>query len=142
MVAVTVFPVCAMAAALCFPLWPWHAALGHVAALAMLGCLLIAAVDNGSRRIPFACSYLPGRSRFHIVLVVIVVIIIPLVIAAATFERDALQDPVRYSAMIGGLVAGWLLARWRRNVAQPEFNDEPADRLVTLELWDVARKAL
>jgi CubicO group peptidase (beta-lactamase class C family) len=142
MIAVTVVPVCAMAALLCVPIWPWQAALGHVAALGLLGLVLVDAADAGTRKIPFACSYLPGRSRFHLVFVVIVVVVIPLVLAAASFERDALQNPARYGAMIGLLVVVWLLARWRiRRLVHPDdgapaFDDEPADRLVTLELWD------
>ena len=141
-VAVTVVPVCALAAAACFPLWPWRAALGHVAALALFGLTLLDATEGGTQKIPFACSYLPGRSRFHIVFAAIVGVIIPLVIAAATFERDALGNAARYSLMISALAVAWLLARWRvRRLAHPDdrspaFDDEPADRIVTLDLWD------
>jgi len=142
MIAVTVVPVCAMALLLCVPIWPWQAALGHVAALGLLGLILVDAADAGTRKIPFACSYLPGRSRFHLVFVVIVVVVIPLVLAAASFELDALQNPARYGAMFGLLVVVWLLARWRiwrlvhPDDGAPAFDDEPGDRVVTLELWD------
>jgi hypothetical protein len=142
MVAVTVVPVCAIAALACFPIWPWPAALGHVAALALFGLTLVSVADGGAHAIPFACSYLPGRSRFHIVFAVIVAAVIPIVIMAAEFERDALEHAARYGAMIGVLAVFWLLSRWRNlrlarpDDVSPDFDVEPADRLVTLDLWD------
>jgi hypothetical protein len=142
MIAVTVVPVCAIAALACFPTWPWTAAVGHVAALALFGLALVSVVDGGARTIPFACSYLPGRSRFHIVFAVIVAVVIPIVITAAESERDALDHATSYGAMIGVLVVFWLFSRWRnRRLARPDdvlqdFDVEPADRLVTLDLWD------
>src|SRR4029077_883679 len=114
MIAVTVVPVCAIAALACFPTWPWTAAVGHVAALALFGLALVSVVDGGARTIPFACSYLPGRSRFHIVFAVIVAVVIPIVITAAESERDALDHAASYGAMIGVLAVFWLVSR-RRN---------------------------
>jgi hypothetical protein len=69
-------------------------------------------------------------------------VIIPIVITAAEFERDALDHAARYSAMISVLGIFWLLSRWRnRRLAlpddvSPDFDVEPADSLVTLDLRD------
>jgi hypothetical protein len=67
---------------------------------------------------------------------------LPAAIGAARSERDALQDSVAYAVMLGGLAVAWAGVRWRNawrgraTGAQPEFDDDPAERLTTLELWD------
>jgi hypothetical protein len=97
-------------------------------------------LQNVSKR--FSDSYLPGKSRMHVAVYVGVVILLPLTILAVTFERDALQDPVRYAAILSVLGIAWIGVRvrtvWLGNAsgAQPEFEDEPAGRLLTRELWD------
>jgi hypothetical protein len=78
----------------------------------------------------------------HVAVFVAVVILLPLTVLAVTFERDALQDPVRYAAILSVLGIAWIGVRvrtvWLGNAsgAQPEFEDEPAERLLTPELWD------
>src|SRR5262249_50749726 len=125
-----------------FSTWPWMPAAGHLVALALLGLTLVEVVERDERRIPFACSYLPGRSRVHIAIVVVVLLIIPIVVGVATLEKDALQDGTLYVMMLGALGAAWLAARlrtiWLRpsTDASPVFDAAPEDRVVTLELWD------
>jgi hypothetical protein len=99
-------------------------------------------VEGDTPTIPFTCSYLPGRSRIHIALVVIVLAVIPLAGGAAALERDALKDERLYAAMVAALALGWAVARWRTSWLAaasdglPPFDAEPDDRPVTLELWD------
>jgi len=44
--------------------------------------------------------------------------------------------------MLAGLTIVWAALRWQNVIAlgsertEPEFEDEPADRMVTLEVWD------
>jgi hypothetical protein len=142
LLAVSVAPVSVMSGVAFSWMWPWLPALGHVLVLALLGLVLVEIAECGARRIPFTCSYLPGRSQIHIGLVVIVMVVLPLVVGAATLERDALQDGLSYAALLAALAIGWAVARartaWFRPAADdlPEFDAEPADRAVTLELWD------
>ena len=66
-------------------------------------------------------------------------VIIPVVFTA---EFGALDHAARDGAMIVVLAVFWLLSRWlNRRIAlpgdvSPDFDVEPADRLVTLDLWD------
>ena len=60
---------------------------------------------------------------------------------AADGERRALEDGGRYAAIVAVLAAIWLGARWRTSwladgVAAPEFEDEPVDRVLSLDVWD------
>jgi len=65
----------------------------------MLGSILADISLTGFRKIPFTCSYLPGKSKVHMVFWFGV---IPVVIAldnAAELEQRALANPVRYWTM-------------------------------------------
>ena len=142
LIAVSVAPVCIVSAVLFLWIWPWRPAVGHVVALALFGVILVEVCLSGARKIPFTCSYLPGKSRVHVAVYVAVVLLFPLTIVATTFERDALQDPLRYAAILSVLGTAWIVV-WARTVwlenatgAQPEFEDEPAGGLQMLELWD------
>jgi CubicO group peptidase (beta-lactamase class C family) len=140
--AVSGAPVCAASALVFFWLWPWQPALGHLIALGLLSMILVELALSGTQKIPFTCSYLPGRSQLHIVVPVAVVIVLPATIWAAGFERDALQNPGTYAAMLGALGIAWAVARWRNTWlgkttdAQPAFEDELPEQLTTLGVWD------
>lgn len=144
-IALSVAPACLVSAVPLLWLWPWRPAVGHVVALTLLGLVLVEACLAGTQKIPFTCSYLPGKSRIHIAVYVTVVLLFPLTIRAATFERDALTDPLRYAAILSVLGVAWLGVRMSAHLfgnaagALPEFEEEPAGAAVTLELWDVRR---
>jgi hypothetical protein len=135
-------PVWTAAAIVFLRMWPWRPAAGHLVALALLSLTLIEIALDGTEKIPFTCSYLPGRSRLHLAVCAAVIVVFPLTIMAATFERDALQDPTRYAALVGMLGLTWVGLRWRTALlenatgAQPQFEDEPTGDVVTLDLWD------
>jgi CubicO group peptidase (beta-lactamase class C family) len=140
LLAVSVLPVCAMSAVAFFSIWPWGPALRHTLALALFGTVLVEIADGNSRRIPFTCSYLPGKSQLHIRALVVVLIGIPLVVNAASFEREALRGGVRYALMLAVLAATLAALKWSSGwlptAEMPDFEDEPDDRVPTLELWD------
>src|SRR5262249_7529233 len=54
------------AAALFLWMWPLRPASGHLALLALLGLALTELCLLGAQKIPFTCSYLPGKSNFHL----------------------------------------------------------------------------
>jgi len=141
LVIVSVVPVCAIWAAALWWLWPWQAALVHLVALGVLGMILVEVALAGALKIPCTCSYLPGKSHVNLVVCAAALVLLPLVVKAATFERDVLQDPGSYATMLGALCLIWFGVR--RSVAwmnasstQPMFDDEPVGAAVTLELWD------
>jgi hypothetical protein len=146
-VVVGALPACVASALVLFWQWPWQPAVEHLVALALLSLIFVELCLHGTQKIPFTCSYLPGKSRVHIVVFVVVILLFPLTIMAATFERDALQQAGSYATMLGVLTLIWLGARWRTarmaiaEGAQPEFEDEPPGRVLTLELWESRFKA-
>ena len=136
-------PVWLVSAAVFLTTWPWHEAVGHLTILALVGATLVELSLLGTQRIPFTCSYLPGRSHAHITVPLGLMLLLVLTLVGAGVEREALRDARRFIALVTLLALVWAAARWRtwllRGSARPEFEDEPADRLVTVELWDVRR---
>jgi hypothetical protein len=142
LLAVSVTPIVVGAAVVFFSIWPWRPALGHVIALALLGCVLVEFALTGAPEIPCTRSYLPGKSQVHIAAYIGLVMLLPLALAAARVERDALQDRWAYARIVVVLAVCWTGARWRNRwsfaaaPAQLTFEDEPADQLLILDVWD------
>ena len=142
MQALSVAPVLALSAAVFLSLWPWSAALGHLVLLALMGMILVELNLPGTQKIPFTCSYLPGRSSFHLTFLICVMLILPVAAAGTVLERYALQGPIAFGAVFALLVCAWGATRWRTTLsvnadAQPQFEEEPSDQLLSLNLWDI-----
>src|SRR5262249_38179405 len=65
MYLIAVMPVWAVTAAVCLALWPSWENAGHLAALALFAVILTDVCLLRFRKIPFTCSWLPGKSRIH-----------------------------------------------------------------------------
>jgi CubicO group peptidase (beta-lactamase class C family) len=142
LVAVAAGPVWMVSACVFLAQWPWLPAIGHMLVLALVGGILVELSLSGTQRIPFTCSYLPGQSRSNISAPAAVVMLLLLTLVLSDAERRALEDGSRYLAIIGILTLAWAGARWRtqwlaNSVPEPEFEDEPTDRAVSLEVWDM-----
>ncbi len=138
---VSIAPVLTLWAVVLLARWPWQPALGHLVALGVFGVILVEVALIGALKIPCACSYLPGKSHINVVVCAAALVLLPIVMRAASVERDALQDPTTYAAMLGGLCVIWIgvtraIAWASASSPQLTFDDEPAQRAVTLELWD------
>jgi hypothetical protein len=107
-----VAPVWAGSAALLLSIWPWRQALGHLAVLALWGTMLAYFCLYDFRKIPFTCSYLPGKSNVHMVFLSCMAILL-LILKGVEFERRALQDPASYAKMLLILFIAAICARWR-----------------------------
>ena len=110
---VALAPVWIAAAALVLVLWPWYQALGHLAVLLLLGAILVELWMNDFNIIPFACSYLPGKTNLHITFLLCLMLGLNAIYWSAGFERQALSDPGKFLWMI--VLLGIALAfAWRR----------------------------
>lgn len=140
LLALSVFPVWAASAALLLWFWPWMIAAKHLLLLGLLGLVLVDASLKGFRKIPFTCSYMPGKSKVHMVFWFG---IIPLVVAihkAAELEYRAMSSSLGYWSMVCALGAVAFAARRftaaiaTRNDPEAQFEDSASDELVTLGL--------
>jgi hypothetical protein len=140
LVVSSALPVWVASAALVLLTWPWQPALAHLGVLAVVAAIAIELGLAGSQKLPFTCSYLPGKSRVHVAVYAGLVLLLPAAVYGARFEHAALQDFNRYVAILTVLGAVWGVARWRTwwlsTGTEPQFDDEPANEVVTLGVWD------
>ena len=113
-------PVWALSAACCFWSLPWRAAPGHLALLALFALVSAELCLYRFDKIPFTCSYLPGKSQLH--LAVLGVGYMLWVIGLDSKEFQVLEDPAGLAGLLLALVFVWACARWR-NTAHAKSED-------------------
>jgi len=138
LLVLAVAPVWAGSAAIFLWLWPWWPAVGHLAALAILGIAAAEVTLAGFRKIPFTCSYLPGKSNVHLTFWLCVGAFGLLIDQGAELELHALWHPSSYAVMIVILLIAVALARMRTAVQTKsealEFDDAPPPAIMVLGL--------
>ncbi len=135
-----VAPVWAVSAVVCLRLWPWRQAAVHLIVLALLGTILVDIALYGFRKIPFTCSYLPGKSPVHLIFLATVGLVW-LVAESVLLEQQALREPRNTVAMLMllGVVAAGI--RWRTvllarsNERGLQFEEEAVPAILELGLF-------
>ena len=135
----SVVPVWAGSAVVFLWIWPWRPTVGHLAILGLLGTILVELSLGGIQKIPFTCSYLPGKSNFHITFWLSIGAALGAVAKCADIERLAIENPVRLSAVLVILGIAAVLARWRTapadwEEAAVEFEEVPSGAILVLGL--------
>jgi hypothetical protein len=108
-----VMPIVFCSGAVLFALWPFPPAAIHSVALMLLGGGLAEWSLAGFRKLPFTCSYLPGRANSHMTFWLAVLFLIPIANELAHLEARMLATTVGsiFLIAIPGLV--WAAARVR-----------------------------
>src|SRR5262249_37327618 len=136
LLALSLFPVAAISTVLFLWFWPWERAVQHLLVLGLLGSILADLGLKDFRKIPFTCSWLPGKSKAHMVFWFGIIPVIYVLHRFADLEQRAMQTPLRFGALAAALTAAALLARkiadTAANRSQPEsqFEESPSDELV------------
>jgi hypothetical protein len=117
-------------------LWPLRPAAGHLAVMLLLGIILIEACLYGFHKIPFTCSYLPGKANVYYLFFVYALLSVTFLDRAATLERNALADSGPLIMMLLAMSFTVLLARWRTSdeCEGAELRYEEAEPAAVLEL--------
>jgi CubicO group peptidase (beta-lactamase class C family) len=132
-------PVWILSAVVFLSIWPWPAGAVHVLALALLGIALAEIALSGFFKIPFTCSYLPGKARVNMAVLGYLGLVLPIV-TVARIERNLLRDWTGSAILLGVLAGAALTARWWSNShgAPPDhglrFEDEPDPAIYALDL--------
>ena len=108
----SVVPVCLGAAALLFSIWPWQAASKHLIVIVLTGTVAAELCLSGKQKLPFTCSYLPGKSRFNMTFLLSGLLAFSVIAKAAQLERDSFDDAAGYTAVLGVLMTLAICARW------------------------------
>ena len=127
---VTAIPVWIAAAAVLFAIWPAWGAAEHVALLVVLGILLVEMSLHRFRKIPFACSYLPGKANLNVRLGTWGIGFLFVASQGVHVEFWAMQSGLRYAVLMGVLLAAAIWARRRAT----EFAEAPGNQLLFEEV--------
>ena len=106
----SVAPVWMATAVACLSLWPGRQNAAHLVILGMLGMILADLCLLRFRKIPFTCSYLPGRSRFHMAFLGAFGMLW-LGSEATIFERHALRQTGTMLLMLALVAIVWIAVR-------------------------------
>jgi len=121
--------------------WPPREAVQHLVILALWGAFLGYLSLHGFQKIPFTCSYLPGKSRVQLALGVAAGLML-LMGFGTKLELDSLVSPLKYAAMLSVLVILTAAARWfvlseaQSEEAEVQFEEAP---LPTVQLLGLHR---
>jgi hypothetical protein len=138
LVLLGIVPVWLCAALLSLSFRPWYACAAHLLVLALMGSILTELSMIGVSKIPFACSYLPGKSNFQYTFWGFLILFTTLAGLFGEYEERALREPVQYAWMVGVLaavVAGlWIFNRHRAKSAALYFEETEPEIITTLGL--------
>jgi ABC-type multidrug transport system fused ATPase/permease subunit len=84
---------------------PWTHVAMHLAALAAVGWLLTELCLIGVEKIPFACSYLPGKTNLQYLFWGLTVVFLVVAMQLANAEVKLLGHPAEFAALVGILTA-------------------------------------
>jgi len=141
LLVLSVVPVWLVTAAACPWLWSGRQnAAGHLVVLALLGMILCDICLLHFRKIPFTCSWLPGKSQVNMaVLGTLVLLSVGSDVVAV--ERNALQEFGSMTLMLCLLVVVWVFVRRttvavaRRAELELRFEEETPPQLMELGLY-------
>ncbi|MBV8903553.1 MAG: beta-lactamase family protein [Acidobacteriia bacterium] len=140
--ALALVPVLGISSVVFLIVWPWQPAIEHLALLASLGLVTTELCLQGKQKIPFTCSWLPGKSNMHIAFWICIMLILEVVLRVAGLERQALDKPgwcvaiALAFATCAGLLA-WRTSHGARadaDVGSLQFEEAPPWQLTTLDL--------
>jgi hypothetical protein len=123
LIVLSLAPVWLASSVLCFWFWPWPAAAGHVAILAGLGLLFAEICLRGFLKIPYTCSYLPGKSQVHLAVLGGFGLLWSLALSVR-YEHRVLEDAGRTAVVIVVLALVAATARWSTQAEADSSEEE------------------
>jgi hypothetical protein len=137
--ALGVLPVLLILAGAFLAAYPWQQVLGHLVTMLLLGMLLVELCLYTFQKIPFTCSYLPGKANIHFAFWACLMFFIRWLKDGANFESRMLNHPLSFILMVFFLavVAGGmrLLSKTRMSPGDElVFEEENSAEIVSLNL--------
>jgi hypothetical protein len=107
-----------------------------LAVLAVVGWILAELCLLGVSKIPFACSYLPGKTNLQYLFWGLAVGFLVVAISLANEEMRVLGNPLKFGAMMGVLAAVeaglWMVNRQRAKSAVLYYEEMEPEVITTL----------
>jgi hypothetical protein len=137
--AVAACPVWILSAVFFSLIWPTYPAVQHLLLLILTAVIVVERSLNGFRKIPFACSYLPGKANLKVTIGIYASLILFTVHQGGLLEFWAMARPVRYFVLISLLCLEALWAHRRFNVfaaassAPIQFEDASPEEILRID---------
>jgi hypothetical protein len=137
--ALGVTPLLLAVATFFFATYPWEPALGHLVTMMCLGILLVELCLYTFPKLPFTCSYLPGKAQVHIVFWACVLFFVRLLDKASRLEDRMLGHVLSCIAMVLLVAVAAAGMRWlnQSRIALTEeliFEEEYPAEITSLKL--------
>jgi hypothetical protein len=121
-------------------LWDFRAALTHAVFGLIVSFLALQAAFYRYRKIPFTCSWVPGKLKLQFTAIPVLIGLMLSMMALAAIEKSVLADPVRAIVFVA-VSAGTGLALWQGNRrfcrgASLCYEEEPDAAMVELPHGD------
>jgi len=138
LLVLTVLPVWLGEALLSLSIRPMSQIVAHLAVLGLFGFIVCDISLIGFYKLPFTCSYMPGKANIQFVFWAFVIVFLPILGGGAVIELQALHHPLQYAGMMSVLAAVslglWAFNRYRAKSAVIDFEEVPQDVITTLGL--------
>jgi hypothetical protein len=138
-----VLPAWLLCALLSVELRPWSEAALHLGVLALVGWLFVEVALVKFEKVPFTCSYLPGKTNIQVLFWGFLVVFLIMTLTGARYELTALHNAGRFAIVVGVLVTAAGALRVRNRVRAKSavlyFEEVLPDILTTLKLSDGMR---
>ena len=135
---IAVVPWWIVAAVLSLSFRPVHQVITHLVVLAVFGSIFADVSLIEFFKVPFTCSYLPGKSNIQYVFWFFAMVIIPLVASAANRELHALTHPRELVTLgivlLGAALGMWAFNRYRAKSGVLYYEEHPEEVITTLGL--------
>ena len=133
-----VIPVWLVTAVFSLGYRPWLPVAGHLLLLAIFGLLVIEVSLIGLAKLPFTCSFLPGKANLQYVVWGFLLGAMLIVLFVMSCEQPAMASAARFAAVMAGtataVVALRLWNRSRERETELYFEEKPEPPLITLGL--------
>ncbi len=139
--ALSLVPVLAGCAVVLFTTWPRPEAAKHLAVLLLFGIIVAELCLRGSQKLPFTCSYLPGKSNFNMTFLICSSFIFTGLAELAKFERESFAWTAAWGGVLALLAILAIAVRWSasRLAASPEgalqFEESAEPAVLALDLF-------
>jgi hypothetical protein len=135
LLTLSVIPVWLGSAAALLWYWPWTVAAQHLLLSGLFGVLLVEGSLIGFRKIPFSCSYLPGKSKVHLVFAASILMLPMVLMNCVEIEQWIASDRrIFWTAALILFGAPFAVRRIFQPEDEIQFEEFANDELISLGL--------
>lgn len=141
-------PILLLLVAVFLALWPIEPAAIHIAILLLWAWLLLEFCLAHFHKIPFTCSYLPGKANIHVRSGASALVLVGITDVFVDIEKQAFTSGATFAGIVAFLTGIAIFAKWRAHRAATvegaalTFEEAPIRDIHSIELYRDGKLAL